>query len=92
MTEWKFRVMKPSEQRRNPTESEFFRKDDASSSLVGECIQNVLDSRFDLKRDEPVRVRFYLSDTKEMPGDWFENLGRHLEVAEGFDPDILTKK
>jgi hypothetical protein len=84
--------MKPSEQRRNPTESEFFRKDDASSSLVGECIQNVLDSRFDLKSDEPVRVRFYLSDAKEMPGDWFENLGRHLEVAEGCDPEILIQK
>lgn len=92
MTEWNFRVMKPSEQRRNPTESEFFRKDDTSTSLVGECIQNVLDSRLDSCSDEPVKVRFFLSDKVEMPSEWYQNLDKHLEAAEGCDHEVLYEE
>lgn len=89
MTEWNFRVMKPSEQRRDPYESEFFRKDDTSTSLVGECIQNVLDSRLDSGSDEPVRVRFFLSEKVEISSEWYQNLGKHLEAAEDCDHDVL---
>ncbi len=83
MAKWKFRRMSRSEQNRDPTEAEFFRREDAIASLVRESIQNSLDAA---DRSGPVRVRFFISGHEgALPAAraaaWTSNLAPHLRIV-----------
>lgn len=82
--QWRFRQMKLSELNREPTEDEFFLREDALASLVREAIQNSLDAA---DGPDPVRVRFYLSGaehalTTSDAERWLLGLRPHLAACE----------
>ena len=91
MAEWKFRVMRPSEQNKGPTEAEFFRRETAVTSLVRESVQNSLDAAVN---GDPVRVRFVLRTARSQiaPGGasehpWLAGLGVHIEACKDAEPE-----
>lgn len=81
--EWKFKEIKPSDTKVDPSHLEFFRDkalDEIVSALVREDIQNRLDAR--LNNKNPVRIRYHLSgDTLQAdPAKWFIGLDEHLNA------------
>ncbi|MBD3293838.1 MAG: hypothetical protein GF393_13015, partial [Armatimonadia bacterium] len=84
MPEWKFRERRPSEQNSDPSEEEFFRREDAVASLVRESIQNSLDAS---AGEDAVRVRFFISGKGDalLPDEtrkWLMGISAHLEATD----------
>jgi len=88
MASWHFKRREGSDEAADPIQGEFFdeaadpdeRRRGPAASLVREAIQNSLDAQ--ANADEPVHVRFFLSDDKGLPaeraGAWFAPLWPHL--------------
>lgn len=84
LADWRFRVMRKSEQNRAPVESQFFEDVD---SLVREAVQNSLDAAVRTENPAaPVRVRFFVSGTegavpRDRAREWMRGLEPHLRSA-----------
>lgn len=89
---WKFREIQVGELEKNPQESEFFKSDNPSDSLVREFVQNSLDAI--LNENEKIKINFTFGyKQKNEFYKFIDGLVPHLESSGYMTPQIkhITK-